>query len=124
MQIDWRQTRVTVVGGGGFLGGHLVAELRRRGCLPDVPRTAAGCDFRRADRAAAFFHAHRPRNVFNCAARQGGLAYQQKFPADIFDDNMLLGINTMRAAREAGVEKYVNVVAACFYPGYVDGMLT
>ena len=123
MGIDWKTTRVAVVGGGGFLGGHLVKELANRECQPLIPRTADGWDFRELKSATEFFQEHQPQIVFNCAARQGGLAYQQKFPAEIFDDNLLLGLNTMRAARETGVEKYINVVAACSYPGYFDGVV-
>ncbi|MFP6750545.1 MAG: NAD-dependent epimerase/dehydratase family protein, partial [Pirellulaceae bacterium] len=38
-------------------------------------------------------------------------------------DNMRMGLNSMHAAHQASVEKYINVVAACSYPGYVDGVL-
>lgn len=124
MGYEWNQMCVAVVGGGGFLGSHVVARLRELDCQPCVPRTKEGWDFRRLDSAMEYFQQQRPQVVFNCAARQGGLAYQQKFPADIFDDNLLLGHNTMLAARKAGVRKYVNVVAACSYPGYLDGMMT
>ncbi|MGB6045766.1 MAG: NAD-dependent epimerase/dehydratase family protein [Pirellulales bacterium] len=124
MTIDWSSSRVSVIGGGGFLGSQVARSLAARGCDPSVPRTAEGWDFRDPSSAQAFFEQHPTDVVFNCAARQGGLAYQRKFPADIFDDNLLLGFNTMRAAREAGVQKYVNVVAACSYPGYLDGMMS
>ena len=124
MTIDWQSERVAVIGGGGFVGSHVVRQLRDRGCEPIVPRTADGWDFRRLDSGDAFFARHRPEIVFNCAARQGGLAYQQLHTAEVYYDNMLLGLNTMHAAWAGGVAKYVNVVAACAYPGYTDGMLS
>ena len=124
MTIDWGNARVAVLGGGGFLGSHLVDYLRERACDPVVPRTAAGWDFRELDSMRKFFHEHPCEIVFNCAARQGGLGYQRSHPADIFFDNMRLGLNAMHASHEAGVSKYVNVVAACSYPGYVDGVLS
>ncbi|MCH8862750.1 MAG: NAD-dependent epimerase/dehydratase family protein [Proteobacteria bacterium] len=52
------------------------------------------------------------------AGHQGGIHYQTIAPATIFMDNMLMGINTMEAARTAGAKKYVNVLASCSYPGY------
>jgi GDP-L-fucose synthase len=119
----WADSRVVVVGGGGFLGGHVARLLTERGCAAAVPRTADGWDFRRLDDARRFFDTHRPEVVFNCAARQGGLAYQAKYPGEIYYDNMLMGLQTMEAARLAGVAKYVNVVAACSYPGVVDGLM-
>lgn len=124
MAIDWTSCRAAVLGGGGFLGSHVAELLRTKGCEPIIPRTADGWDFRVADNAAKFFQQEKPSVVFNCAARQGGLAYQQKFPADIYYDNLLLGLNSLHAASQNGVEKYVNVVAACSYPGYLDGAMS
>lgn len=123
MTIDWGQTRVAVLGGGGFLGSHLVDHLQRLECESVVPRTADGWDFRDLESIQRFFKEHPSQVVFNCAARQGGLGYQRTHPADIFYDNMRMGLNSMHAAHQAGVEKYINVVAACSYPGYVDGVL-
>lgn len=124
MNWNWSSRAVTVIGGGGFLGRHLVESLRMHGCQPSVPRTTDGWDFRHLESALEFLRQHRPEIVFNCAGRQGGLAYQRQCPADIYYNNMLLGLNSMHAAHAAGVEKYVNVVAACSYPGYLDGVLS
>ena len=124
MDIAWDKTRVAVVGGGGFLGSHVVHELAERSCKAIVPRTADGWDFRSPQSVADFFHEYRPQVVINCAAHQGGIAYQRKAPADIFDDNLLMGLHTMKSARENGVRKYANIVAACSYPGYLDGTMT
>ena len=122
--LDWSSFRTVVLGGGGFLGGHLVADLKQRGAQVIVPRTADGNDFRSLDNVVEFFREHRPQIVFNCAARQGGLAYQRQCPAEIFYDNMLLGLNSMHAAHLCDVNKYVNVVAGCSYPGYLDGIMS
>ncbi len=123
MTID-AQTRTAVLGGGGFLGGYVARELRRRGVEPIIPRTADGWDFREPSSAARFFEHYRPQVVFNCAARQGGLEYQRLYPADVFHDNMLMGLHTLHAAQHAGARKYVNIVAACSYPGYLDGRMS
>ncbi len=124
MGINWSGVRVVVTGGGGFLGRHVVALLRERGCEPAVPRTSDGWDFRSLDSVQQYFEQTRPEIVFNCAARQGGLEYQRLYPADIFYDNMMMGVNTLHAAQRAGVVKYVNVVAGCSYPGYLQGTMS
>jgi GDP-L-fucose synthase len=124
MIFDWSSRSVAVFGGGGFLGGHVVDLLQKRGSQPAVPRTAEGWDFRDLDNVTRFLRETQPAIVFNCAARQGGLSYQQQFPADIYYDNLLLGLNSLHAASQNGVEKYVNVVAACSYPGYLDGAMS
>jgi GDP-L-fucose synthase len=46
------------------------------------------------------------------------------YPGQIYYDNLLMGANTMEAARLAGVQKYVNIIAGCAYPGEPrDGIL-
>lgn len=122
MGLDWKQTRVVVTGGGGFLGSHVCDVLRERGATPLVPRTADGWDFRQPESARRYFSEARPEVVIDCAARQGGLAYQRLYPAEIFHDNMLLGLHTLHAAHLAGARRFISPVAACSYPGYVDGM--
>ena len=121
--IDWRRARVVVTGGGGFLGSHVVAKLRARGADPMVPRTRDGWDFRDPERAAALMQQERPEVLIDCAANQGGLAYVRKVPADVFHDNLLLGLNLMRAASQFGVESYVSALAACSYPGELTKLM-
>lgn len=122
--MELKNKRIVVTGGGGFLGSHIVKELQRKGCNNiAVPRTNDGYDFRELGTAVSYFSEKSPEIVFNCAAHQGGLGYQQLYPGTIYYDNLVMGANIMEAARRAGVEKYVNVVAACSYPGEYEGEL-
>lgn len=120
----WNNTRTAVLGGGGFLGRHVVAVLEEMGGRPVVPRTRDGYDFRSLDVARCFMAEAKPEVVFQCAAHQGGIAYQGPRPVEILQDNLLIAMNTLAAAREAGVRKFVNVVAACSYPGHLDRPLS
>jgi GDP-L-fucose synthase len=71
-----------------------------------------------------FLKEHQPEIIINCASNQGGIAYQKLYPGTIYYDNLLMGTNTMEAARLAGVKKYVNIIAGCAYPGDPrDGIL-
>lgn len=121
--VEWPHTRVLVAGGGGFLGSHVVDRLRARGADPVVPRSADGWDLRDPVRAAALVAEQRPEVIVDCAANQGGLAYVRSAPAEIFHDNMLMGLNLMHAAALGGVGTYVSALAACSYPGHVKGLM-
>src|SRR5512135_2487265 len=83
-----RNGRVVVCGGGGFIGGHLVAELRRRGyrdvCSVDSKpleqwfQRFADVDNRVLDlqEKADCYHALRgATQVFNVAADMGGMGF-------------------------------------------------
>jgi GDP-L-fucose synthase len=121
--IDWSRTRVLVAGGGGFLGSHVVRLLRGRGADPAVPRTKDGWDLRRPESAAELMAKYSPELVIDCAANQGGLAYIAERPAEVFHDNMLLGVHLVRAAQEAGVRSCVSTLAACSYPGELRSVM-
>jgi GDP-L-fucose synthase len=117
----WHGRSVIVTGGRGFLGSQVVKQLATLGANVTSCSRRDGCDLRSLSQAVAFFAGHAPEFIFNCAAHQGGLAYQKLQPATILHDNLLMGANTMEAARVAGVRKYLNVIAGCAYPGDPPG---
>ena len=57
-----------------------------------------------------------PHTVIHLAARVGGIGANMARPADLYLQNMLLGINVIEAARAAGVAKTVVVGTICSYP--------
>jgi GDP-L-fucose synthase len=58
--------------------------------------------------------------VINCAAHVGGIAYNSLHPVEVYQDNLAIGHNLLRACVEAGITKFVNVMPNCTYPGYLD----
>jgi nucleoside-diphosphate-sugar epimerase len=52
------------------------------------------------------------------AAVVGGIYFNQKFPAKLMYDNLLININIVEQAKEFGLEKLVNVGTVCSYPKY------
>jgi GDP-L-fucose synthase len=120
----WKGRPVVVTGGQGFLGSRVAARLLALGARAISISRRSGCDLRDLDAAERFLRAHRPEIVINCAAHQGGIAYQRLRPGTIFFDNLLMGANAMEAARRASVSRYVNIIAGCAYPGEPrDGVL-
>jgi GDP-L-fucose synthase len=110
-----------VAGGGGFFGSHIIALINEKyRCEVLTPRTADGIDFRRIEDCSEYMATHKPQLVINCAANQGGIGYHSGRQADLFMDNLLMGHFLMQAAQANGVEKFVNIVAGCSYPGYLE----
>ena len=56
--------------------------------------------------------------VIHLAAKVGGIGYNQKYPATLFYDNAIMGIQMMEAARKEGVEKFMAIGTICAYPKY------
>src|SRR5215203_6692165 len=116
-----------VAGAGGFIGGHLVAELRRRGHrrirgvdikplnewyqrFDDVENLVL--DLSRADACAVA--ARDARHVYNLAADMGGMGFIEGNRA-LCMLTVLINTHLLMAARAAGVERYFFSSSACVY---------
>lgn len=111
--------KIVVAGGNGFFGSHIIDKLKKVKCKIFVPRTKDGIDFRKREDCFSYLSKTKPDIIINCAANQGGIAYHIDKQADLFLDNMLMGIYLMQASQQLGVKKFVNIVAGCSYPGYI-----
>lgn len=116
----WRDKRVLVSGGAGFLGAHVVAALRARGAAEIVIPRSRDYDLRErqaARRLLADSGTPRPVDVvIHLAARVGGIGANRARPAEFFHDNLVMGTQLLDEAWRAGVGKFVAVGTVCSYP--------
>ncbi|MBK9945386.1 MAG: GDP-L-fucose synthase [Kouleothrix sp.] len=116
MQNFWRNKRVLVTGGSGFLGSHVVAVLKHHG-LQDaqisIPRRATD-DLRRWEVCQRVVEGQDV--VIHMAASVGGIGINREKPGEFFYDNLMMGVQLIEAARQAGVAKFVSLGTICAYP--------
>ena len=117
---------VVVTGAGGFIGGHLVADLLRQGQkvravdvkpFDDWYQRFDGAENQRLDlalREAAEQAVDGARVVYNLAADMGGMGFIETHKADCML-SVLINTHLLMAAREAGVERYFYASSACVY---------
>lgn len=108
--------KVWVTGAGGFLGSHVVAELRRRGGYEIIAPRSTACDLCTPSSVAAVFTAARPDAVIHCAAAVGGIGANAREPYRFFFDNASMALNLVDGARRAGCRRFVAVGTTCAYP--------
>jgi GDP-L-fucose synthase len=115
--MSWlRNRRITVTGGGGFLGRAVCAALESyEPASVFVPRSAQ-FDLRKQAAIQRMLHASRPDVLIHLAAVVGGIGANRDNPGRYFYDNAIMGIQLMEEARRWGVEKFVGVGTICAYP--------
>jgi len=95
------EKRVVVSGGAGFLGGHVVAELRRGGCREVLVPRSSEFDLRRPEAVARMYDRMSPQIVIHLAAVVGGIGANRENPGRFFYDNLTMGVELMEQARSA-----------------------
>ncbi|MBX3036850.1 MAG: GDP-L-fucose synthase [Anaerolineales bacterium] len=120
----WKNKRVIVTGGGGFLGSFVVEKLKERGATDIfIPRKK---DYDLTQREAIerlYDDALKnvdPKNVvvIHLAANVGGIGANREHPAEFFYDNMIMGVELMHHAYKRGVGKFVATGTVCAYPKF------
>jgi nucleoside-diphosphate-sugar epimerase len=121
-----KQVDVVVAGGGGFIGGHLAADLLSRGhtvrCVDIKPQR----DWQQVHGAAENIVAdlslldsarsavRDARQVYMLAADMGGMGFIENHKAACMM-SVLTSTHMLKAAHEAGVERYFYSSSACVY---------
>ena len=113
----WKDKRVWVTGGTGFLGSVITRKLRERGCK-EVLATGAKdgdlCEMEVIKKHLAF----KPDLIIHLAAIVGGIGANRARPAEFFYKNLMMGAQLMHASWEASVSKFVAVGTICGYPKF------
>jgi GDP-L-fucose synthase len=104
--------RVTVTGGTGFLGEHVVGAFKANG--HDVTPLDSKSDLRDARTAREALAGSEV--VVHLAAKVGGIGANRQFPASFFLDNILMGVNVVDACHRLGVRRAVLCGTVCSYP--------
>lgn len=113
--------RILVIGGHGFLGQHLVGQLKEKGHQVIARSRRDGLDLCNLENTKAVLAEVKPDVIYNCAAHVGSIHYVSEHRADVIYDNLSMGLNLYQAVSQVCPKAcVVNPLSNCSYPGDAD----
>jgi GDP-D-mannose 3', 5'-epimerase len=127
----WKDRKVLVTGGAGFIGSHVVERLvdlgarvrvvdsLERGSMTNLEQVAGSIEFEKGDLREADVSRRTCSGidtVFHLASRVGGIKFYLQHAGEVLIDNTLIDTNMLKAARDAGVCHYLYASSAHVYP--------
>ncbi len=112
--------RITVTGGKGFLGSHLLKNFQDHGCtnvkIADLPEY----NLTNITDIQRMYEETKPQIVIHLAAKVGGIGFNQEKPAELFYDNLIMGTQLLHEAYLHSIEKFVALGTICAYPKFTS----
>ncbi len=113
---ELKSKRVYVAGHRGMVGAAILRRLESEGCAEILTASRSELDLKRQSEVDTWMRANKPDAIFVAAAKVGGILANDTQPADFLYDNLMIELNLIRAAFDAGVEKLMFLGSSCIYP--------
>ena len=107
---------IFVAGHKGLVGSAVLRNLQKKGYENLIVRERSQLDLTDQIAVNRFFDEVRPDYVIMAAAKVGGIIFNRNYQADFLYDNLMIGANTVHAAAQFGVKKYLFLGSSCIYP--------
>ncbi|MEM7801525.1 MAG: GDP-L-fucose synthase [Chloroflexota bacterium] len=114
----WKNKRVCVTGGAGFLGSFVVEGLRKREPMNIFVPRKNDYDLVHREAVLDLLNDSRPDVIIHLAASVGGIGANLKHQAEYFYENLMMGTHLMHESWVANVGKFVGIGTICAYPKF------
>ncbi|MEW5767060.1 MAG: GDP-L-fucose synthase [bacterium] len=114
----WKDKRVMVTGGAGFLGSYVVDKLNNRGAKEIFIPRHRDFDLTKEADVIKLYDSFKADIVIHLAAVVGGIGANRENPGKYFYDNLMMGAMLMEYAKQNKVNKFVALGTICAYPKF------
>lgn len=111
-----KQAKIYVAGGETFIGSAILRQLEHQGYINIIGKPGEEPNLTNATEVENFFAKAMPEYVFVAAGKSGGISANQKYPADLMLNNLLVSTNIIQNAYHYGTKKLLYLASSCSYP--------
>ena len=112
----WKNKNISVTGGNGFLGKHLIKLLTKKNPSKISIVYHKDYDLIKNDDVVRMYKDQKPDIVFHLAATVGGISVNQRNPGKFFYENAIMNLQVIHNAYISNVEKIISIGTVSVYP--------
>jgi len=116
--MDIKSKKICITGGAGFLGSHLIENLKSKGCNNIFVPHIEEYDLTTEKDIIKMYQDAKPDIVIHLAAVVGGIGANREHPGSFYYKNLMMGTQLIEQARLYGLEKFVAIGTICAYPKF------
>ncbi len=109
-------SKIYVAGHNGLVGNAIFRKLKKIGYKNVIYSTRKKLDLTNQLSVYNFLKKNKPKFIFICAAKVGGILANKKYKADFITQNILIQTNLINGAFLAGVKDLIFLGSSCVYP--------
>ena len=114
----FKDRRIVVTGGAGFLGSYIIEGLQKRGCKNILVPKIEDYNLVNLPDVIRMYDDMKPDIVIHLAAVVGGIGANRRHPGKFFYENLMMGVHLIEQARLRNLEKLVALGTVCSYPKF------
>ena len=107
--------KIYVAGSTGLVGKNIIEYLTKDG-YEILTTRSHDVNLLNFDEIKKYLSDAKPDFIIHCAGKVGGIQANIKDSYGFFTENMLMGLNLVRAAKECGIKNFLNLSSSCSYP--------
>ena len=112
--------RIFVAGHRGMAGSAICRALQRTGYNNLLTASRTELDLENGPAVQRWFAEHKPTVVVLAAAKVGGIAANNSYPADFLLENLKIQTHVIETAWRSGVRRLLFLGSSCIYPKFAE----
>lgn len=107
--------KIYITGSTGMVGRNIIENLNKNK-FEILTTKSSEVNLLFFDQVKNFLNQTKPDIIIHCAGKVGGIQANIKDSYGFFTDNILMGINLVKAAKECDIKDFLNLSSSCSYP--------